>query len=138
MGEVLSENHQALDDLRKRIQELRNRLIKDGNLQELDTETLTTEDVELWKDYEKFIDLLTLAVEKHDLTDLKGAVEYLYDKVKIAKSSLFTSFIANRLTGIKGWCDMISLNRFEHMAPSLWNSIKEQLEFQRKNIISIS
>jgi hypothetical protein len=139
MSEVLSENpHHAIEDLKKRIHDVRKRLTTDGDLLLLDLETLTNEDVELWKDYEKFIDLLTLAVEKHDLTDLKGAVEYLYDKVKSAKSSLFTSFIANRLTGIKGWCDMIGLNRFEHNAPSLWNSIKEQLEFQRKNILSLS
>ncbi len=139
MNEFSHENPTTdpLDDLKKRIQELRKQLSKDGDLSLLDLETLTTEDVELWKDYEKFIDLLQSAVEKSDLAELKIAVDYLYEKVKSAKPSLFTSFIANRLTGIKGWCDMIGLNKFEHTAPQLWSNIKEQLEFQIKNIISI-
>ncbi len=138
MNEFLHENPQALDDLKKRIQEVRKRLTTDGDLPLLDLDTLTRDDVELWKDYEKFIELLGVAVEKYELADLKVAVEYLFEKIKSAKPSLFTSFIANRLTGIKGWCDMIGLNKFEHMAPSLWTKIKEQLDFQRKNIISIS
>ncbi len=138
MNEFLHENHQALEDLRKHIQELKNRLVKNGDLKELVVETLTNEDVELWKDYEKFIDLLQSAVDKNDVGDLKGAVDYLYDKVINAKSSLFRSFIGNRLTSIRACSQMIALNKYEHRAYELWSNIKEQLEFARKNIISIS
>jgi hypothetical protein len=137
MSEVLSENpHHAIEDLKKRIYDVRKRLTTDGDLPLLDLETLTTEDVELWKDYEKFIDLLQFAVDKNDSAELKIAVDYLYQKVINAKSSLFTSFIGNKLTSIRGWSQMVALNKYEHIADELWTRIREGLEFQRKNIIS--
>lgn len=139
MNEFLHENPQAdIEDLKKRIHDVRKRLTTDGDLPLLDLETLTTENVELWKDYEKFIDILQSAVDKNDSAELKIAVDYLYQKVINAKSSLFRSFIGNRLTSIRAWSQMIALNKYEHSPYDLWSNIKEQLEFQRKNIISIS
>ncbi len=112
--EIGSENYNIrIPKLQDFFQKLKEKFPKDGDLQNLDVYSLSESDVQNWEYYERFLKLISKALEAESKAQSKEeisfAISLILSQLPKETFSYVESFIKSRITAIKAVFDLEKL-----------------------------